>query len=156
MAKAVYFKLGPKAQQFVDMITGFHVGKGEVGSFTPTRSRPLSKRIHEAVAGGHLQRVSEQEYNEYKGGKAVKPNELEQELDSLELSSCTADDLKKMSIKEIITFAKDSGFDEDDIETLNAIKKDHSDTKDKEKKAELFASLIYQFMELKDNYLEES
>lgn len=110
MSKAVYVKLGEKAESFSCPQTGLAVLPNQVVKLE--KNHLLSKKIKDAIKGTHLEKVDEEEYLKANGNKSEDEDEDEEEVLHTESS------LKKMTKDPLlalaITFLVKEGHDEDE------------------------------------------
>lgn len=64
MSKKVYVRLGEKADSFSEPTTNFKLNqKGEVKELPADTAK--TKRVLQAISGGHLEKVTEEDYNDW-------------------------------------------------------------------------------------------
>lgn len=113
MAKK-FVKCGEKAFSFSDPYCDFNIAKGDIKELeTPKQRR--SKKIKNALRGGHLESVTEADYEKWLSSKTgTKPDEDSDET-LLEL-------LEEKTKDELEIYYKDNfGVDEDDIKTFSKL-----------------------------------
>lgn len=110
-----FVKLGPVAKSFSDYTSDFKILKGQVKELE-TREQKLSKKIANAIRGGHLNVVSERDYEAYLESIGEVFEEKVVEL-SLE------EKLEAMTKKELRAYyAQNFEVDEDEVQAFGKLK----------------------------------
>jgi len=110
---ANYLKLGEKAEVFFDPETRTKIVKGQVVEFS---SIPKSKRILKALKNGHLEKTTQEEFLK------SKPK-VDDNVDEGKIEEKSVEFFNAMTKAEIIQWAKDFGFNDDDMAELEGMKK---------------------------------
>jgi len=122
MAKARRFvKLGEKAFGFADPWSKFNIHKGQVKELETVQHR-RSQKIKTALQGGHLEKASDKEFENYQKkltGK-VKSTEVAQDVPSL---PSMKEDLEEKTKAELTAFYQENyDVNEDDVTTFKKLK----------------------------------
>lgn len=120
MGKLSYFAMANKdASIFYDSKSGLMVLDKEPG-FIPTISAKSSRKIKDAIRGGFIKEISEEEFNKLTGKKSESKTEGSEDDDKKQ----TKVDFSHMNKNELYSYLKDNyEVDEDELQEFKEMNK---------------------------------
>lgn len=120
MGKLSYFAMANKdASIFYDSKSGLMVLDKEPG-FLPTISAKSSRKIKDAIRGGFIKEISEEEFNKLTGKKSESKTEQSEEADKKQPKV----DFSHMNKNELYSYLKDNyEVDEDELQEFKEMNK---------------------------------